>query len=212
MSMSFTKLFSSITESTIWAEDDKTRLVWITMLAMADRMGRVWASVPGLANRARVPVDSVIEALGKFQSPDPFSRTKDHEGKRIEEIDGGWRLLNHQKYRKLRDQEAIRESKRNHINAKRARERAEKEKAVDNVDRGRHIAEAEAEADPLKKKFLSPAQIVVHNQELDRVRARIKELKESYDSHQTMDTGDTAELKNLKARKKELQELLGVVA
>jgi hypothetical protein len=75
------------------------------MLAMADKHGRVWASVPGLANRARVPVEAVERALGIFLAPDPHSRTKAFEGRRIEVIDGGWRLLNHAKYRALRDEE-----------------------------------------------------------------------------------------------------------
>ncbi len=141
MSMTFAKLFTSITESTIWIEDDHTRIVWITMLAMADRRGRVWGSVPGLANRARVPVESARTALGKFLSPDADSRTKDNEGRRIEEIDGGWRLLNYEKFRAIRDEEAILESKRKHINTKRAKQRV-----VDGVDRCRHNAEAEAEA------------------------------------------------------------------
>jgi hypothetical protein len=126
MSITFTKLFTSITESTIWREDDATRLMWITMLAMADSRGRVFASVPGLADRARVPVDRARIALGKFLAPDPDSRTPDHEGRRIEAIDGGWRLLNHAKYRELRDEEAIKESKRNYINKRRQRERAAK--------------------------------------------------------------------------------------
>ncbi len=140
--MTFTKLFSSITESTLWQEDANTRLVWITMLAMADRMGRVWGSVPGLAHRARVPVEDCREALKKFMAPDPDSRTTDKEGRRIEEMDGGWTLINHSKYRAIRDEEAIKESKRKHINTKRAIERG-----VENVDRSRHNAEAEAEAE-----------------------------------------------------------------
>lgn len=146
VSMTFTKLFSSITESTIWVEDDQTRLVWITMLAMADRKGRVWASVPGLANRARVPDESVRSALQKFLSPDPDSRTKDYEGRRIEEIDGGWRLLNHEKYREIRDDEAVRESKRRYINKRRKAER------VENVERSRPPSnQAEADADTDKQ-------------------------------------------------------------
>jgi hypothetical protein len=32
-------------------------------------------------------------------SPDPDSRTEDYEGRRIEVVDGGWRLINHAKYR-----------------------------------------------------------------------------------------------------------------
>lgn len=117
---SFTKLFSTITESTVWCEPDRTRLVWITMLAMADAQGRVWGSVPGLANRARVPVEDCREAIDCFLSPDRDSRTKEFEGRRIEPIDGGWRLLNYLKYRERRDAESVRERKRKWIAAKRA--------------------------------------------------------------------------------------------
>lgn len=131
MSMTFTKLFSSITESTVWCEPDRVRIVWIAMLAMADSKGRVWASVPGLANRARVPVEDAQDAINRFLSPDPYSRTPDFDGRRIEPIDGGWRLLNHAKYRQIRDDEAAKESKRNYINKRRAAER------VENVDQCR---------------------------------------------------------------------------
>jgi hypothetical protein len=34
-------------------------------------------------------------------APDPDSRTPDHEGRRIEAIDGGWMLLNHGKFREI---------------------------------------------------------------------------------------------------------------
>lgn len=145
--MTFTKLFTSITESTIWVAPDAHRLCWITMLAMADNKGRVWASVPGLANRARIQVDDCRSALASFMAPDPDSRTKDHDGRRIEEIDGGWKLLNHAKYRAIRDHESILESKRKYINTRRA---------VENVDRGRHIAEAEAESLKPKSTTLAP--------------------------------------------------------
>jgi hypothetical protein len=147
MSVTFTKLFSSITESTIWVAPDPHRLCWITMLAMADRQGRVWASIPGLANRARISVDDTRAAIASFLSPDPDSRTKDWEGRRIEEIDGGWRLLNHAKYRAIRDEEAIKEAKRKYINTRRA---------VENVDRGRVNAEAEADTEAKIKSKKKP--------------------------------------------------------
>ena len=38
---SYTKLHNSLLASTIWREDDKTRLVWITLLVMTDRHGLV---------------------------------------------------------------------------------------------------------------------------------------------------------------------------
>lgn len=123
MSMTFTKLFSSITESTIWSEPDHIRLTWITMLAMADRKGRVWAAIPGLANRARVTIPQVEEAILRFMSPDTYSRTPENEGKRIEVIEGGWRLLNYEKYREIKDDESVLESKRKYINGRRQAEK-----------------------------------------------------------------------------------------
>ena len=124
MSMTFTKLFSSITESTLWCEPDKTRLTWITMLAMADRLGRVYSSLPGLANRARIPIGDCEAAINTFLAPDKYSRTTDNEGRRIQTIDGGWILLNHQKYRDMRDQESAKEAKRKYMQNRRAKEKS----------------------------------------------------------------------------------------
>lgn len=146
MSMTFTKLFSSITASTVWCKDPCTKVVWITMLAMADKKGRVWASIPGLAKEAGVSLEDTERALEDFLSPDEYSRTKDYEGRRIKEIDGGWVLLNHAKYRAIRDEA----ERRAYKTAKQREYRA----SVDNVDKsgqpctavdaGGHNAEAEA--------------------------------------------------------------------
>lgn len=108
--MGYTKLFSSIITSTIWSEDDRTRIVWITMLALADKNGEVQGSVPGLARMACVPVEDCRASLQKLMSPDPDSRTKDDEGRRIEEIDGGWSIINFLKYRELASREETRAS------------------------------------------------------------------------------------------------------
>lgn len=69
------------------------------MLAMKDRDGIVEASVPGLAKRAGVSRKQCEESLALFLAPDPDSRTKDKEGRRIEVVDGGWFVINHDKYR-----------------------------------------------------------------------------------------------------------------
>ncbi len=108
----YTKLFNSILHSTIWQARNETRLVWITMLAMADRRGVVAAAIPGLAAAARVPLKSCITALSELSSPDEYSRTKDHDGRRIEDVDGGWRLLNHTKYRDKLSSDERREYKK----------------------------------------------------------------------------------------------------
>jgi hypothetical protein len=156
MSIGYTKLFSSIVTSTIWVESDRTRIVWITMLAMADRNGEIQASIPGLARLAGVPIPDCEEALAKFIAPDRYSRTPDDEGRRIEKIEGGWALLNHAKYREMASKDDSKAA-----NTERQRRHREKEKrnatvtprnatvtpSNVKVTHDLHIAEAEAEAE-----------------------------------------------------------------
>lgn len=110
--MNYVKLFNSILSSSIWSEPDSTRILWITMLAMADKEGVVNASVPGLSRFAGIPIEDVEAGLGRLLSPDPHSRTKDYEGRRLAEVEGGWRLLNHPKYRALLSKEERKEYNR----------------------------------------------------------------------------------------------------
>jgi hypothetical protein len=154
--MSYTKLFSSIVTSTIWTEDDKTRIVWITMLAIANKHGEVQASIPGLARVSGVSVEAAEAAINRFLAPDQYSRTPDDEGRRIEKIEGGWQLLNHAKYRAMASKdEAVASSA---IRQRRFRERKARNGTVTDsnalvthrngtVTHKRDIAEAEAEAE-----------------------------------------------------------------
>lgn len=165
--MSYTKLFSSLVTSTIWTEDDRTRIVWITMLAIANQHGEIQASIPGLARIAGVPVGDCKAAIEKFLSPDEFSRTPDDEGRRIEKIDGGWALLNHLKYREMASREESKSAaaeRQKRYRARKARNMAnaspsvtDHNEPVTNASRNSksdgtvtdtlHIAEAEAEAE-----------------------------------------------------------------
>lgn len=95
----YTKLFKSIVTSTIWQEDDKTRILWITMLALSEADGTVEGSIPGLAHVAGISLEECEKAINRLSSPDKYSRNKDHDGRRIKEIDGGWVILNRGKYR-----------------------------------------------------------------------------------------------------------------
>lgn len=95
----YVKLFEEIRQSSIWAEDSDTRIVWITLLTMADMDGLVRARATGISIQSRVPLAKVREALKLFQEPDMDSRTPDHEGRRIEETEEGFVVLNYRKYR-----------------------------------------------------------------------------------------------------------------
>jgi hypothetical protein len=136
----YTKLYNSIIHSTIWREDKDTRLLWITMLSLSDQHGVIEASLPGLADAARLTMLETTKALTKLSSPDEYSRDKDFKGRRIEEIEGGWIVLNYLKYRNKIDEERKRDL--NRIRQARWRERN-----ADNANHGRN-AKSDAIADP----------------------------------------------------------------
>lgn len=116
----YVKLYGSLVMSSIWSEDVETRILWITMLAAADRDGFLFGSPAGLAAVARLPVESVMKSLEILASPDSMSsdlvRNPENQGRRIQAIDGGWKILNYDFYRGLEraeDRKAqYRESKR----------------------------------------------------------------------------------------------------
>ena len=141
----YTKLWSEIVNSTIWDEDDQTRIVWITLLALSDAGGYVGTSVPGLAHQARVNRGACEKAIARLGSPDKDSRTHDHEGRRIKAVDGGFVILNYAKHR-----EAIDEEIRRHGNAERQRRLRERRRngvTRDVTQNNGHHAQAEAEAE-----------------------------------------------------------------
>lgn len=142
----FTKLFSSIVTSSIWRESTETKVVWITMLALADKNGEVWASVGGLAHTSGVDRSACEKSLQVLLSPDPDSRSKEYDGRRLEAIDGGWRILNYKKYREI----GRGEDRREYFAEKKREYRAEcpqMSTPVHTRPQMSPIAEAEAEAD-----------------------------------------------------------------
>lgn len=122
--MGYTKLFSDILMSTVWREPNHVRILWITMLASQDRDHIVNASIPGLADSARISIDECEHALQILSSPDYYSRTKDHKGRRIIVVDGGWKLVNGKKYHDKLNAQERREYKRNKAQEARDRKNA----------------------------------------------------------------------------------------
>lgn len=137
----FTKLFGSLLASTVWRESDKVRIVWITLLAMTDQRGIAEGSIPGIADLARVSIEDCEMALGRLQEPDQYSRSQEYEGRRIEPVQGGFRVLNYARYREKLSEDERREYQRQWVAKKRRH-------GVDTpVDKSTVSTQAEAEAD-----------------------------------------------------------------
>lgn len=107
--MAYSKLHSSLVNSSLWTEQDHVRILFITLLALCDKDGCVYGSRPGLERAACIDLDASAERdpWEVLMSPDSYScdkmRAPENEGRRIEEIPGGFRLLNFAYYRGLRN-------------------------------------------------------------------------------------------------------------
>ena len=156
--MSYTKLFSSILTSTIWDQDATICKLWITLLALANKYGVVEGSIPGLAHQARISLEDCKRGLETLLAPDPYSRTTDHDGCRIQVVDGGWQILNYGKYRYRMSADEQREKAR--IRKQRQREREAEEIGVTPDvtpmrDMSRLSLQAEAEAEAEEQESIS---------------------------------------------------------
>jgi hypothetical protein len=141
MSTGYCKLFTDIVTSTIWHTPNDCRVLWVTMLALKDEQNICRATVPALAKICDITTDKCEEYLQQFQEPDKFSRSQEYDGRRIERVEGGYLILNGQKYRDmLRGQE-----RRDYIRQKVAEHRDRVNKCKQS-NQSKPIAEAEAQA------------------------------------------------------------------
>lgn len=98
----YAKLDQRIVYSSMWEEDGDTCKVWVTLLALKNiHTGIVDKNITGIARLCKLPIEKVEEAFKKFQSPDPNSSSKELEGRRIVQVDRGWRVVNHQQYMEM---------------------------------------------------------------------------------------------------------------
>ena len=149
---SYAKLFSSITESSLWCVGSKeARLLFVSMLARADAAGVVESSLPGLAKLASLTLDETVNAVNELESPDPHDRSGVAEGRRITKIDGGWMLVNYSVYRERRSEAERREYMRTYMQEYRKRG---VNNDVNSVSKSKPmLAQAEAEAEEKKTTF-----------------------------------------------------------
>ena len=168
--MGFVKLDSGLLTSTLWAHREE-REVFITALLMAEPhevlestpqlevgslhetgfqvpvgwYGFVAAAGPGIIRQALVGHVEGMAALKALGDPDPESRSKAFEGRRMVRVDGGYIILNYIKYRdrdytaaarakryrdRIKDEPSHRDAVTSHRNVTQAEEEVEEEKDV----------------------------------------------------------------------------------
>ena len=133
------------------------------MLALADKRGIVEGSVPGLADLCRVSVEECREGLEKLKAPDPDSRTKDQGGRRIVEVEGGWQLVNHAKYRAKLNQDERRE----YLRIKKQESRVNKRREMSTPS-----TQPEADPEASKRSLKSQKQVPPSREEVGLLAAK----------------------------------------
>jgi hypothetical protein len=97
--MGFTKLADTLVYSSLLGEDDSVFKVWIILLSLTKQDGIAPISSTFLETITKKPPEEIERCLNKLSSPDLKSRSSDFEGRRIERVSGGFKILNYAKYR-----------------------------------------------------------------------------------------------------------------
>lgn len=89
------------------------------MIVLADADGTVDMTPQAISAITSIPLEIIEAGLKILAGPDPYSRTPGSEGRRIEPIDAhrpwGWVIVNHAKYKNLKDASTARAQVRDRV-------------------------------------------------------------------------------------------------
>ena len=98
---SWCPLWSVVVKSSLWQEPDHVVKVFMTMLALKDYDHVYRGNAFHLAGDSRKSEVEVLDALKVLASPDKIRKQKqEHDGRRIQAVEGGWLILNGEHYQK----------------------------------------------------------------------------------------------------------------
>lgn len=111
----FVKIFAQVLDSSL-AEDFQVRHIFEDILKLVDIDGVCDMTHEAIARRINCPLEMVVAAIAKLEQPDPKSRNRDEEGRRIVRLDQhrdwGWFVVNYHHYRNIESDEQRREKTR----------------------------------------------------------------------------------------------------
>lgn len=144
----YAKLFRQIFKGSL-AEDWMLRHVFMDLLILADQEGVVDMTIGAIARETNGSPELIAECICKLCKPDSESRNPAHEGRRLlplaEGRSWGWRIVNYEEYRKMRDEDERREYMRKYMQEYRKRPR--NEGGVNSVNTGKpQLAHTDTEA------------------------------------------------------------------
>jgi hypothetical protein len=116
------KVFESIYDGTL-AGHWQAIVTMQQLIVLSNADGIVDMTAEAIARRTTIPMEIIEAGLAHLAKPDPYSRTPGDDGRRIVLLDDhrpwGWRLVNHAKYKALRDMEQKRAADRERMAEKR---------------------------------------------------------------------------------------------
>ncbi len=130
----FGKLFESMYDGTLVASWEAL-VTFQQMIVLADDVGVIDITPSALSARTGIPLGVIKKGISVLEADDPYSRSPDQGGRRIERLDDhrpwGWQIVNYMTYRHLANHEGKKKADRQRIAVKRAAEKkANKNKRV----------------------------------------------------------------------------------
>lgn len=170
------KLFAQMYDGTLATKGPWEALVTFQQLViLASRDGVVDMTAESIARRTTIPIEIIRTGLSALEQPDPESRTPTEEGRRIVRLSSGrawgWQIVNHEHYRRVRNEDDRRTYMRDLMRERRADEAAastlveavvapEAEEAVSsgvsNVNGSSHIAVSRKQKQTQKQEGQKP--------------------------------------------------------
>jgi hypothetical protein len=115
------------------------------MIVLCNEDGVLDMTPSAISGRTGIPIDIIGAGIAFLEAADPYSRTPDRDGRRIERLDShrpwGWKLTNYTKYRDMLRREEKKAADRARIAAKRAEE---KPLEISNVANVANVARTDA--------------------------------------------------------------------
>lgn len=130
------KIFDSIYDGTL-AEDWRALITFQQFIVLCDADGMIDMTPQAISRRTGIPIEHIKAGIDILEKADKYSRTPDENGKRIELIDEhrpwGWHIVNHEKYKNIKDAETIRAQTRERVRRHREKKKNVTEKTLHDV-------------------------------------------------------------------------------